>query len=224
MAFHKPDSSLLQPDSASSAGRIARPLPPASLGCPRELPGHRQVRNRHTLSHTRPLPRGLRHGVVARLHRLRLGSAGDPRMTEDGLLFVDTDRFNGPLDLLLHLIRTQDIDIFDIPDRTDHAGSSWSAIEGIWPWPTWTKPASFWRWPRRWWGSSPGCSCPSPAGEEDHDPRAELVRRLLEYETDPRRSPARLRTWPRTTGDAALRKGYVQPRRRAPGGRCAARP
>ncbi|TFG65075.1 MAG: segregation/condensation protein A [Gemmatimonadales bacterium] len=29
--------------------------------------------------------------------------------------FVELDRFRGPLDLLLHLIRAQDIDIFDIP-------------------------------------------------------------------------------------------------------------
>src|SRR3712207_8310662 len=28
---------------------------------------------------------------------------------------VDLERFHGPLDLLLHLIRNQDIDIFDIP-------------------------------------------------------------------------------------------------------------
>ena len=28
---------------------------------------------------------------------------------------VELDRFQGPLDLLLHLIRSQDIDIFDIP-------------------------------------------------------------------------------------------------------------
>ena len=28
---------------------------------------------------------------------------------------VDLERFSGPLDLLLHLIRSQDIDIFDIP-------------------------------------------------------------------------------------------------------------
>ena len=33
----------------------------------------------------------------------------------DGFLVVETERFHGPLDLLLHLIRTQDIDIFDIP-------------------------------------------------------------------------------------------------------------
>ena len=31
------------------------------------------------------------------------------------LFVIDIERFQGPLDLLLHLIRTQDIEIFDIP-------------------------------------------------------------------------------------------------------------
>ena len=38
----------------------------------------------------------------------RLADAGDS-------FVVELDRFQGPLDLLLHLIRSQDIDIFDIP-------------------------------------------------------------------------------------------------------------
>src|SRR3990172_3003245 len=33
----------------------------------------------------------------------------------EGAFVVELDRFSGPLDLLLHLIREQDIDIFDIP-------------------------------------------------------------------------------------------------------------
>jgi segregation and condensation protein A len=33
----------------------------------------------------------------------------------EGAFVVELDRFAGPLDLLLHLIREQDIDIFDIP-------------------------------------------------------------------------------------------------------------
>ena len=34
---------------------------------------------------------------------------------QEGLLLVEIERFQGPLDLLLHLIRTQDVDVFDIP-------------------------------------------------------------------------------------------------------------
>ena len=39
-------------------------------------------------------------------------------VAREGFLLVDLDRFQGPLDLLLHLIRTQDIDVFDIPIST----------------------------------------------------------------------------------------------------------
>ena len=34
---------------------------------------------------------------------------------DENFLVVDIERFRGPLDLLLHLIRQQDIDIFEIP-------------------------------------------------------------------------------------------------------------
>ena len=45
-------------------------------------------------------------------------------------LVVELDRFQGPLDLLLHLIRQQDIDIFDIPIATI-TDQFLAAIEGI---------------------------------------------------------------------------------------------
>ncbi|MFG0253046.1 MAG: segregation/condensation protein A, partial [Phycisphaerales bacterium JB038] len=41
--------------------------------------------------------------------------SGSLFIPKEGFLLVDLERFQGPLDLLLHLIRTQDIDIFDIP-------------------------------------------------------------------------------------------------------------
>ena len=98
----------------------------------------------------------------------------------DGLLVVETDRFQGPLGLLLHLIRTQDIDVFDIPIaritrqflaavealgevRLDEAGEFVETAAAL----VRIKAAML---------------LPRPPGEEDHDPRAELVRRLLEYE------------------------------------------
>ena len=40
-------------------------------------------------------------------------SGGDREV--GGTFLVETERFQGPLDLLLHLIRTQDIDVLDIP-------------------------------------------------------------------------------------------------------------
>ena len=131
-------------------------------------------------------------------------------MTSDGLLVVETDRFHGPLDLLLHLIRTQDIDIFDIPisritrqfleaielladTNVDEAGEFLEMA------------AVLVRIKAR-------MLLPAPAGEEDHDPRADLVHRLLEYEMI-REVAARLRAAEDDRG-RRFEKGYVQPRPR----------
>ena len=132
-------------------------------------------------------------------------------MTHDGLLVVETERFHGPLDLLLHLIRTQDIDIFDIPiaritrqfleaigelvaGDVDEAGEFLEMA------------AALVRIKAR-------MLLPGPAGEEDEDPRAELVRRLLEYEMI-REVAARLRGAENDRG-RRFGKGYV-PRRPRP--------
>ena len=37
------------------------------------------------------------------------------RAEREGFLVVEIDRFQGPLDLLLHLIRTNEVNIYDIP-------------------------------------------------------------------------------------------------------------
>ena len=94
---------------------------------------------------------------------------------------VDLDRFHGPLDLLLHLIRNQDIDIFDIPIaritaqflaairdlqrlELERAGEFLEMAATL------VRIKAQMLFPRR--------------GDEDEaeDPRADLVRRLLEYE------------------------------------------
>jgi segregation and condensation protein A len=94
---------------------------------------------------------------------------------------VDLERFQGPLDLLLHLIRNQDIDIFDIPisriteqflaairrvDRLEleRAGEFLEMAAIL------VRIKAQMLFPRR-----------VEDGDEE-DPRAELVRRLLEYE------------------------------------------
>ena len=65
----------------------------------------------------------------------------------EGFFLVEIERFQGPLDLLLHLIRTQDIDVFDIPISriTDQF---LQAIKGSTR-RTSTGRGSSWRWPRR---------------------------------------------------------------------------
>ncbi|MEX2584664.1 MAG: ScpA family protein [Gemmatimonadota bacterium] len=95
-------------------------------------------------------------------------------------LLVDLDQFHGPLDLLLHLIRKQDIDIFDIPiaritqQFLDVIGEMGRlelerAGEFIEMAATLVRIKAQMLFPRR-------------DDEESDDPRADLVRRLLEYE------------------------------------------
>jgi segregation and condensation protein A len=121
---------------------------------------------------------------------------------------VEIDRFHGPLDLLLHLIRKQDIDIFDIPiariteqflhavERLQRADLE-RAGEFLEMAATLIRIKAQMLFPRR-------------ASDEEEDPRADLVRRLLEYEHFreaalhlERAQRARARLWS---------KGYVQPR------------
>jgi segregation and condensation protein A len=105
-----------------------------------------------------------------------------PGDRSEGAFVVELDRFEGPLDLLLHLIREQDIDIFDIPIARI-TQQFLTAIEGIEALEL-DRAGEFLEvaatlvrikvqllLPRR-----------SEGDEELEDPRAELVRRLLEYE------------------------------------------
>jgi len=99
---------------------------------------------------------------------------------DESLLVVEIDRFQGPMELLLHLIRKQDLDIFDIPisritdqflaairelrvHDLDNAGEFLEMAATL------VRIKAQMLLPRR-------------EDEEGEDPRAELVRRLLEYE------------------------------------------
>jgi segregation and condensation protein A len=125
---------------------------------------------------------------------------------------VELDRFRGPLDLLLHLIRSQDIDIFDIPisqitsqfqtviergiDRLelDRAGEFLELAATL------IRIKAQLLLPRH--------------DEEDwgEDPRAELVRRLLEYEFF--QEVARVLSDAEADRRRHHGKGYVEPRSR----------
>ena len=98
----------------------------------------------------------------------------------EGFLQVEIDRFQGPLDLLLHLIRTQDVDVFDIPiariteqfllaiknlDVTDLDGAG-----------------EFLEMAATLIRIKAQMLLPRLSEDDEEDPRAELVRRLLEYE------------------------------------------
>ena len=132
----------------------------------------------------------------------------------DGAFVVELDRFSGPLDLLLHLIREQDIDIFDIPiaqiteqflrvvEAVEELGLD-RAGEFLEMAATLVRIKAQMLLPRH--GDGTG---------ELEDPRAELVRRLLEYEHF-REASLRLAE---AEADRSRRyaRGYVPPRTTPP--------
>ncbi len=122
---------------------------------------------------------------------------------------VDLERFQGPLDLLLHLIRNQDVDIFDIPVARITAqflaairGAERLELERAGEFlemaATLVRIKAQMLFPRR--------------GEdgEEMDPRADLVRRLLEYEHF--REAARLLEQAERERARHRERGYVEVR------------
>ena len=95
---------------------------------------------------------------------------------------VELDRFQGPLDLLIHLIRSQDIDIFDIPIA--HITRQFlQAIEGGLDRMPLERAGEFIEMSATLVRIKAQMLLPRPEKFEwEEDPRAELVRRLLEYE------------------------------------------
>ena len=122
---------------------------------------------------------------------------------------IDLERFSGPLDLLLHLIRNQDIDIFDIPIATI-TQQFLDAIRTLERWElerageflemaaTLVRIKAQMLFPRR--GDD----------EEGDDPRADLVRRLLEYEHF--REAARLLERAERDRSRLFARGFVEAR------------
>ena len=95
---------------------------------------------------------------------------------------VELDRFQGPPDLLIHLIRSQDIDIFDIPIA--HITRQFlQAIEGGLDRMPLERAGEFIEMSATLVRIKAQMLLPRPEKFEwEEDPRAELVRRLLEYE------------------------------------------
>ncbi len=134
------------------------------------------------------------------------GAAGDG--DGDRFLLVDIERFQGPLDLLLHLIRQQDIDVFDIPIARI-TRQFLEAIVGIEASDLETA-GEFLEMAATLIRIKAQMLLPRTGLEEDEDPRAELVRRLLEYELV-REVSSRLRV---SEADRSRRfaKGFIPPR------------
>lgn len=131
-------------------------------------------------------------------------------MVDSDPLVINLDQFQGPLDLLLHLIRKQDIDIFDIPIARI-TGQFLDAISEMGRLEL-DRAGEFVEMAATLVRIKAQMLFPSRTEEEEDDPRADLVRRLLEYE--------HFRDVARTLDQAErnrLRyhaKGFVEPRPR----------
>ncbi len=123
-------------------------------------------------------------------------------------LLVELDRFQGPLDLLLHLIRQQDIDIFDIPIATI-TEQFLRVVDGIAA-EELDEAGEFLEMAATLVRIKAQMLLPRGEEEEDEDPRAELVRRLLEYEQI-REISGRL-ALAEAQRARLFGKGYVEPR------------
>ena len=99
-------------------------------------------------------------------------------MVNDKPFVVELESFSGPLDLLLHLIREQEIDIADIPIAAV-ADQFLSVIEDL----GLDQAAEYLEMAARLLRIKIQMLLPRPLEDDEwEDPRAELVRRLLEYE------------------------------------------
>ncbi|MFO7260455.1 MAG: segregation/condensation protein A [bacterium] len=105
----------------------------------------------------------------------------DTQVADAGFI-VELERFQGPLDLLLHLIREQDIDIFDIPIARI-TEQFLKAIEGIERLGL-DRAGEFLEMAATLIRIKAQMLLPRRVDEDGEliDPRADLVRRLLEYE------------------------------------------
>lgn len=98
--------------------------------------------------------------------------------TADRSFVIQLDEFSGPLDLLLHLIREQEIDITNIP-IAKIADQFLGAIDAL----GLNQAADYLEMAAYLLRIKIQMLLPRPLDDEDwEDPRAELVRRLLEYE------------------------------------------
>jgi segregation and condensation protein A len=137
---------------------------------------------------------------------------GDRDGVRDGVFLVEIERFQGPMDLLLHLIRQQDLDIFDIPIAriTDQFLAAVKGIQAS----DLDSAGEFLEMAATLIRIKAQLLLPRPESDEDEDPRAELVRRLLEYEQ------VREITHHMENAEAErsrrFSKGFVAPRPRTP--------
>ncbi len=142
---------------------------------------------------------------------MRLPTPAGARVVErdDGFV-VDLDRFRGPLDLLLHLIRSQDIDIFDFP-IAGITSQFVAAIRGVEQHLSLERAGEFLEMAATLVRIKAQMLLPRPDDLlAEEDPRSDLVRRLLEYELY--RELARGLASAESDRARHRPKGYIEPR------------
>jgi segregation and condensation protein A len=101
-----------------------------------------------------------------------------PQTLETGAFVVELDQFSGPLDLLLHLIREDELDITDLPIARI-ADQFLAVIHDL----GLDRASDYLEMAARLLRIKAQMLLPRRIGEDEwEDPRAELVRRLLEYQ------------------------------------------
>lgn len=101
-----------------------------------------------------------------------------PQTQESGAFVVELERFSGPLDLLLHLIREDELDITDLP-IAQIADQFLAVIHDL----GLDRAADYLEMAARLLRIKAQLLLPRRIGDDEwEDPRAELVRRLLEYQ------------------------------------------
>lgn len=133
-------------------------------------------------------------------------------LEQEDFLVIDIERFQGPLDLLLHLIRKQDIDVFEIP-VSRITRQFLAAIEGIEA-KDLDNAGEFLEMAAGLIHIKVQMLLPRHGETEDEDPRAELVRRLLEYEQI--RDISHLLASAEAERARIFGKGFLEPRPRPP--------
>ena len=133
-------------------------------------------------------------------------------LEQEDFLVIDIELFQGPLDLLLHLIRQQDIDVFEIPVARI-TRQFLAAIEGIEA-KDLDNAGEFIEMAAGLIHIKAQMLLPRHGETDDEDPRAELVRRLLEYEQI--RDVSQLLASAEAERARRFGKGCLEPRPRPP--------
>src|SRR5213078_1591343 len=188
----QPGAGLLQPDSDPAARRQPRLLPSAAPRLGSQVPAVLRAWHAPAPPDSLARPRGHQCLPVAGRpadesgpcrrrgtpDRGGLVTALPPTAQDQAGFVVELEQFSGPLDLLLHLIREDEVDITDLPIARI-ADQFLAAIADL----GLNQAADYLEMAARLLRIKAQLLLPRRLGDDEwEDPRSELVRRLLEYQ------------------------------------------